>query len=136
MGRYQLGRLYVNNHSAGPYSFENGTNEEGLPWKDSKYYDLYDYNASIEQYQRGILGDATKELGPFYTVKYSKTNGTGSLRYISSHNTDLSQFVCSEYPWFARGGSRRVGSDAGIFTFIDTDASGGPDFSFRAVLTL
>ena len=52
----------------------NTSNTTGKEWPSSKYYDLYDYGKGTLEYQRGILGDATKEFGPFYYVSYDNGN--------------------------------------------------------------
>ncbi len=83
----------------GPYSCptcDNQTEKEntnGNAWPSKKYYDLYDYDTSNQQYQRGTLGDGTKEVGPFYSVNYVSKEFT---RAISSYNSDTSGFV--NYP--------------------------------------
>ena len=68
-------------------------------------------------YNRARLGDATGEVvSSSYTAWYN----------------DYANFVRSSYPWFQRGGSYYVSSDAGVFYF---DWSNGDDFnSTRASL--
>ena len=110
-------------------------NTDGKPWPSKKYYDLYDYKTASAEYQRGILGDGTKEFGPFYSVSYQKTNGTGPARPVSSYNADLSYFVNSDQPWFFRGGSRHYGTIAGVGAFSYHYGSENSDISFRIILT-
>ena len=119
----------------GPYSGVQDENKDGKPWPSNKYYDLYDYSASNQQYQRGHLGDGTKETGPFYSVKYPTTDGTGPVRLIGSYNADLSHFLYSGSPWFARGGNYTSGTDAGIFASNYYYGSKGSSHSFRIILT-
>ena len=101
-------------------------NTTGLEWPSRKYYDLYDYNRSRFEYQRGILGDATKEMGPFYS--------TGTNIYVGSYNAANSRFVNSNGPWFARGGNCDSGVSGGIFTFTYNNGSSSIASSFRIVL--
>ncbi len=77
---------------------------------ESKYYDLYT-GTSISY---GKLGDATKE-----------TQGW---------NSDSAYFVFSIIPWFARGGYRSDGADAGVFYFRDYLGVANSSYSFRVVL--
>ncbi len=130
----------------GPYSYctanggtedckDNTSNTEGKEWPSSKYYDLYDYKTKETEYQRGILGDATKELGPFYSISYQKTNGTGPVRYVSSYNADGANFVHSNNPWFSRGAASSDGTDAGVGAFSSVHGNAGDNISFRVILT-
>ncbi len=121
----------------GPYSnnSDNGSKIDGIPFPDSKYYDLYDYNISDKEYQRGIIGDSTKEAGPFYLVGYPKTGNTYNTRQVSSYNVDLSDFVNSGAPWFRRGGARHDGTDVGVFAFNRYFGNEVYDTSFRIILT-
>ncbi len=129
----------------GPYSFckenevpygntcgENLENKDGYDWPSRKYYELYDYGTTDTAYQRGILGDATKEMGPFYSVSY---NGGNTTRNVGSYNADFAKFVASDGSWFTRGGLHDVGSAAGIFSFSSTNGYGFATNSFRIVLT-
>ena len=131
----------------GPYSYcqENGAtngeicgdnieNKDGLDWPSSKYYDLYDYSISEQQYQRGILGDATKEFGPIYSTGWPRSNGSYYSRYLGSYNADLMLFVRSSNPWFGRGAAYAAGTDAGIGAFDGSYGSMGSG-SFRVILT-
>ncbi len=121
----------------GPYSNNGDSSKtDGKSWPSSKYYDLYDYHTSNQEYQRGKLGDATKEFGPFYSVKYQQTNGIGPVRYVGSYNVDFAYFANSGSPWFARGCSFSGGTDAGIFAFDDGSGHASGSYSFRIVLTL
>ncbi len=137
-----------NSNFKGPYSGceENGgndwvtatecydtiTNTTGKEWPSAKYYDLYDYkNGNNVDYQRGILGDATKEMGPFYSVSYDG----GTTRKIGSFNADIAFFMAPENPWFVRGGCSLQGTDTGIFSFSSYDGVSDRLYSFRIVLT-
>ena len=101
----------------------SGFSTSSLP--DSKYYDLYDYQAEDGVgYTRYHLGDATREV----------------LKNISSQGqnawwSDYSYNIYSSYPWVHRGGSYSDGTYAGVFTFSWTNAGGTTHSSFRSVLT-
>ncbi len=116
----------------GPYSNENGENTEGLEWPSKKYYDLYDNDSLIYSYQRGKLGDATKELGPFYSIQYSYNTRPGGI--ISSYFADLSNFGIATSPWFIRGGTYDHGSEAGIGAFDVNTGTKVYYVSFRIIL--
>ena len=102
----------------------SGFSTSSLP--DSKYYDLYDYQAEDGVgYTRYHLGDATREV----------------LKNISSQGqnawwSDYSYNIYSSYPWVDRGGNCNSGSRAGVFYFGRTNAGGWADTSFRSVLTV
>ncbi len=117
----------------GPYSSDSGTNDKGLEWPSSKYYDLYDYDTFILKYGiRGHLGDASKEMGPFFTVKYANLN---YMRYVSSYNGDNANFVSAGAPWLRRGGNASDGTDAGIFNFMAGNGFLTSVDTFRIILT-
>ncbi len=129
----------------GPYSNcnENGAingeecgqdteNKDGFDWPSSKYYDLYDYSTTGTDYKNGILGDATKEVGPFYRVSYNNGN---TVRYIGSYNADLSYFIEDIGPWFFRGDGVSDGTDAGLFAFTSLNGLSSVSFGFRIILT-
>ncbi|MDD3452669.1 MAG: prepilin-type N-terminal cleavage/methylation domain-containing protein [Bacilli bacterium] len=80
---------------------------------NSKYFDIYSASSTITGYNYRILGDATGEIGPFY----SYADGDGSTRYHNSWYADYSYFVESSYPWFNRGGGYYSGVLAGQFNF-------------------
>ena len=132
----------ANNNSGfnGPYSNDssNGSKTDGKEWPSRKYYDLYDYTTTRVDYRKGILGDATKENGPFYSIGWPKTGGAYNIRYISSYNADLADFVHNNAPWFSRGGTYRDGTDTGVFAFLYNRGDNYSNFldrSFRIVLT-
>ena len=102
----------------------------GKPWPDSKYYDTYEYANNEQQFQRGLLGDGTKEFGPFYKVAYK--TGT-SPRRVSGWNADAANFVGYGAVWFVRGGHSTSGTEAGVGAF--SNAYGSGNGSFRVVLT-
>ena len=67
---------------------------------------------NAETHDRRILGDATGEMGPFAIAIYGNQN-----RRISSWHVDESKFVYNSNPWFHRGGTVNIGSDAGMDLF-------------------
>ena len=116
----------------GPYSNSNGENTEGLDWPSSKYYDLYDYSTSNNTYQRGKLGDATKELGPFIHIQYRSS----VYRTVSSWFYDHAFFPYISSPFMSRGGERVNGSEAGIFCFDFLVGTPSSARTFRIILSL
>ncbi len=91
----------------------------------SKYIDVYASNSEETTYSNRILGDATGEIGPFYTLSGS--------HYNDWYN-DYSYFVDSSYPRFVRGGYYGDGANAGQFYFGITTGSVGRNESARLVL--
>ena len=96
---------------------------------DERFYDKYDYSISNATYNRGILGDATKEMGPFQSM----TNGA-QLRYTGSWYDDESSFAYNGNPWFYRGGAYSNGSGSGVFAFYSNYGHAGGWVGFRLVL--
>ncbi len=95
------------------------------------YYDKY-LNSEIEanKYQSGLLGDATREVGPFGSV----VDLDEMLRYRTSWYSDLAHFVNPVYPWFVRGGNWCHGAGSGAFSFNNASGGMGTYISFRVVL--
>ena len=104
------------------------TNGIDLP-TDDRFFDKYDYSTSNVTYNRGFLGDATKEMGPFQSMRY----GT-QTRYVSSWYDDESSFVINGNPWFLRGGFYNIGTGAGVFYFSNAHGNASSNYSFRLVL--
>ena len=101
----------------------SGFSTSSLP--DSKYYDLYDYQAEDGVgYTRYHLGDATREV-------LKNTSSQGGNAWWS----DYSYNIYSSYPWVARGGYYDSGSSAGVFDFDRNAGWGGTRTSFRSVLS-
>jgi len=115
----------------------------GLPFPESKYYDLYSYGTSETDYQRGILGDATKELGSFGQAIYdslsgnSTGSGTKTVFHVSGWYSNFGNFIDYEYNWFNRGGNFSDGSNSGLFAFNKHYNSGAVNRvrTFRIVLS-
>ena len=101
----------------------SGFSTSSLP--DSKYYDLYDYQAEDGVgYTRYHLGDATREV-------LKNTSSQGGNAWWS----DYSYNIYSSAPWVNRGGYYNNGTFAGVFYFYRTAAGGWADDSFRSVLS-
>ncbi len=98
-----------------------GSITDGMDFPDSKYYDVYNYNTSNNNYSQRILGDATGEMGPFQDN-------------ASSWYNDSAWFVLSSSPWFSRGGYYNYGSGAGAFYFFNVSGRAHSGISFRLVL--
>ncbi len=113
----------------GPYSYDNSNESKtnGKVWPSSKYYDLYDYDILNQGYQRGKLGDATKEMGPFYILSNKRPFSSWFLNSAASVNTGS--------PWFVRGGVSTSGSEAGVSSFRTHSGTSDNAISFRIVLT-
>ena len=101
----------------------SGFSTSSLP--DSKYYDLYDYQAEDGVgYTRYHLGDATREV-------LKNTSSQGGNAWWS----DYSYNIYSSSPWVSRGGNYNHGTTAGVFAFARISGWGNADRSFRSVLS-
>ena len=101
----------------------SGFSTSSLP--DSKYYDLYDYQAEdVVGYTRYHLGDATREV-------LKNTSSQGGNAWWS----DYSYNIYSSNPWVDRGGYYSGGSGAGVFSFGRAAGWGSSHNSFRSVLS-
>ena len=114
--------LTENGNSGFAGKIASGTSVEGIPFPESKYYDLYAYGITfqeLEDYKRGKLGDATLELGNFSKGKSSWYESTA--RILS--NTGI---------WLVRGG--KAISPSNIFVFDRYNGDSAENISFRVVL--
>ena len=101
----------------------SGFSTASLP--DSKYYDLYDYQAiDGVGYARYHLGDATREV-----LKNTYSQGQNAWWSDYSYN------IYGSTPWIDRGGSYAYDTRAGVFYFSRTWAGGDMTGSFHSVLT-
>ena len=101
----------------------SGFSTSSLP--DSKYYDLYDYQAEDGVgYTRYHLGDAIREV-------LKNTSSQGGNAWWS----DYSYNIYSSVPWVGRGGYAYDTSGAGVFRFSRADGWNYVSASFRSVLT-
>ncbi len=109
----------------------SGFNTTTLANYNAKYFDVYNVNNAVNNYQYRILGDATGEMGPFQQYK----DGDNDSRWHSSWYGDLSYFVTSTYSWFPRGGYYMNGVLAGAFSFYWYDGAVYAYFGSRLVLS-
>ena len=101
----------------------SGFSTSSLP--DSKYYDLYDYQAGDGVgYTRYHLGDATREV-----LKNT------SSQVQNAWWSDYSYNIYSSEPWVDRGGHYYNSSAAGVFNFSRYYGLISTAGSFRSVLT-
>ncbi len=90
-----------------------------------KYYDKY-LSINTTDYQAGLLGDATREMGPF---------GNEDNRIRTSWYNDFGLLVIPEQPWVIRGGHWLIGFESGIFSFTANLGGAESRNSFRVVLS-
>ena len=101
----------------------SGFSTSSLP--DSKYYDLYDYQAEDGVgYTRYHLGDATREV-------LKNTSSQGDKAWWSNYSYN----IYSSEPWVVRGGNYNGGSLAGVFNFSRGDGWDTTAGSFHSILT-
>ena len=103
---------YVAGYRDGNVGGSEFTTEELTTY--SKYLDVYPSDSDTYTYDKRILGDATGEMGPFYSYE-GKDGVKGS--YNNWYGTP-SYFVDFFYPWFRRGGSYSSGIYASQF-YVD-----------------
>ena len=128
-GSLMSGRNESENSGFNGSLYSGETKSDGYDFPNKKYYDVYSYSLSNTEYQRGILGDATGETGPFANRIYLDVT-----RQIGSWYTNYSRFVWSSNPWFLRGGDYPIGTYAGVFAFHQEQGRVGSNISFRVVL--
>ena len=96
---------------------------------DKRYFEKYNYHTDSSVYNRGFLGDSTKEIGPFEYIKYGS-----EYRKVSSWYNDEGWFVNSVLPWVIRGGAYSIGNGSGIFSFAAGSGGETDWISYRLVL--
>ena len=105
-------------HDSGKDTTFTGT----YAFPSKRYYDKYSYGTSDEEYTRGKLGDAIKEMAP-----------------VSSNNTswysDYGRFVYNSQPWVMRGMTSASGAAAGAFNFGKGNGNADNNYSTRAVIS-
>ncbi len=110
---------------------KSGFSEEEITEQISQgYIDEYT-DSTITSYNKRILGDATGEMGPFYS--YFERNGTPY--YHSSWYGDHAQFASVTGPWFYRSGCFSDGGIAGQFYFNGNTGEAYSVRGFRLVLS-
>ncbi len=109
------------------------SSEEILTQIKEGYIDEYSADSSITDhtsYDKRILGDATGELGPFYS--YFDINGNALPR--SNWYGSFSAFIDPVGYWFVRGGNYASGSIGGQFNFDRNSGIGSGDVGMRLIL--
>lgn len=112
-----------------------GSLTTGIAFPESKYFNLYYYGITwkdIDAYSRGILGDATKELGSF---AQSTIDTDATSRYESSWYHDYAHFAYAGFPWVIRSGNWSSGAGAGIFTFSGSSGIAS-EYAFRVAIVV
>jgi len=97
------------------------------------YWDKYSTSSTgYTDYKNRILGDATGELGPFYTA----TDPDGEERWKASWYKEHSYFIANKVSrcWFARGNAYNSGVASNVLSFAPNTGESG-DSTFRIVLT-
>jgi len=115
------------------------TTEELITY--AKYFDQYPSDSSTSTWNYRILGDATGEMGPFYSDTILLSQESEEIKktiYYNSWYEDHSDFLRGNdnHVWFNRGGKYNYGNLAGQFQFDrnlgDRVINGG----FRLILAL
>ncbi len=127
---------YVAGYRVGSHEKDSsGFSEEEITNTYKDYIDKYDKDSSTTTYNKRILGDATGELGPFYTFRDSD-NAADNNRYHNSWYADDSYFFEVSFPWLTRGGGYRLGVLAGQFGFYRNTGGASTGIGFRLVLSI
>ena len=95
------------------------------------YIDEYPADSVATIWNNRILGDATGEMGPFYS--YYENNG--AFLNHSSWYGDYAYFVSLGSPWFQRGGSYADGVIAGQFCTSTFTGEANGAVGFRLILS-
>lgn len=103
---------YIAAYMSGQFG-NSGFDEITIQNYDLKYFDIYLSNSTVTSYNNRILGDATGEMGPFYTYQ----DKDGNSRIHNNWYADGSGFFESSSPWFNRGGACGDGVLSGQFRF-------------------
>ena len=110
---YMMGAMETSDGN-GIFYQNSGFNVNNMP--ASKYYNLYEYDASSSSYSRRKLGDSTGETKDWYS---------NTVPFINSSNG-----------WFRRGGCYVNGISAGILSFGNDNGNGSQYNASRSVLVL
>lgn len=119
---------YVENGSMSGQKFKNGDLEAY-----AKYFDVYKADSTATSYENRILGDATGELGNFYTYTASYRDAT--VKNHSLWYSDVAIFPSVANAWFVRGGGAKEYEESGIFAFNSSAGMNAGDAGFRIVLS-
>ncbi|MDO4377510.1 MAG: hypothetical protein Q4C38_05160, partial [bacterium] len=128
------GNVYgIYDMSGGTYEYVmgNSVNSSGTMYSASsgfstypalKYYDRYSYGTSGNDYTRGKLGDATKEM-------------MSTTTSYQSWYSDFAKFLNNGDSWFVRGNGSNDTTGAGIFSFLANVGGSSTYYSTRAVIS-
>ncbi len=123
---------YMASYVDGQYGSSGYTSDPITNYTNGKkYFDKYNSSSTETSYNNRILGDATGEMGRFYSYK----DGDGKTRYHSGWYNDFAFFVDSSYPWFYRGGYYDAGVLTSQFAFLRNNGDSLNGVCFRLVLT-
>ncbi len=121
---------YVAAYVSEPKTDNSGFTKEDLQKIESKYFDVYDKESTLNSPKKMILGDATGELGPFDEYKDDDEYNRWHNRWYS----DRSDFADTSSPWFDRGGGYHYGVISGQFYFGRPHGGTYPSNGFRLAL--
>lgn len=120
---------YVASYKSGQLG-SSGFNTTTVASYNPKYFDVYSASSGATSYNYRILGDATGEIGPFYTY----ADGDATIRYHNNWYADNAVFIDSSFPWFVRGGDNYNGVLSGQFLFLRNTGTMFNYISSRLVL--
>ena len=103
-----------------PIYSASGFNASNMP--DLKYFDAYTITTGDYDYTKGKLGDATREI-----IKTTAGNTAGWY-------DDRSYMPVVTGPWFYRGGSAHLNSEAGLFAIYRASGGNATNNGSRAVV--
>ncbi len=110
---------------------DSGFTSDPISIYGTKYFDKYPNNSTTTSYNNRILGDATGELGPFYSYVDEGTDNT--MKYHNNWYGNSSHFLDFN-GWIDRGGGFDQGVLAGQFNFSRNTGSQNQYLTFRLVL--
>ena len=133
-GRWEVAMVlvYTDDTHTNVITDNTGLTEADLATIDPKYFDYYDPEESNvnpdQEYQRGHLGDATKELGKFIYKQ-------ASLAAYSAWYHDYAHVVTTLRPLQMRGGDFNRAYWSGTTAFVLSALNGTTDAGYRIIIT-
>lgn len=126
---------YVAGFISGNYGYSQLKDSDINQYRN--YFDIYPADTDYYTYSKGILGDATKEVGPFYWYK----DGDGNNHSHDVWNRNVSMMPTTENltkygPWVVRGSSNYYGVFSGILAFENKSGKEAPGYGFRIALAI
>ncbi len=109
---------YVMAFQVNQQSQSSGFNFEFFDGSNINYYDQYSYGDMTDSYERGVFGDATREVTGWYD------NNKLFVSLAGSYN----------YDWFIRGGRPSFPTENGLFAFNRSAGGEGLIYGSRVVL--